>query len=196
MHAGCWKRAIDLVGILHWYIGSEIGMLFESEKQAVLQMIETELKKYEGREKPVANFKQIRSQATASRETGATETADVAVVNDEEALTDHHIPTTTTTTTTNLLPRQDISEQITDALLAEMEDKNWKVRLEALGKVQTIISEAKLINGKLAGLPSVLKQRLADSNKNLSQSALNICQLIAPSGGPTVREQCELQYPV
>ncbi|KRY40528.1 Cytoskeleton-associated protein 5, partial [Trichinella spiralis] len=188
------SAAIELVGILHWYIGSEIGMLFKSEKPAVLQMIETELKKYEGREKPVANFKQIRSQATASRETGTTETADVAVVNDEEALTDHPIPTTTTTTT-NLLPRQDISEQITDALLAEMEDKNWKVRLEALGKVQTIISEAKLINGKLAGLPSVLKQRLADSNKNLSQSALNICQLIATSGGPTVREHVRIIVP-
>ncbi|KRZ48785.1 Cytoskeleton-associated protein 5 [Trichinella nativa] len=194
------SAAIELVGILHWYIGSEIGMLFKSEKPAVLQMIETELKKYEGREKPVANFKQIRSQATASRETGTTETADVAVVNDEEASTDHPIPATTnttaaTTTSANLLPRQDISEQITDALLAEMEDKNWKVRLEALGKVQTIISEAKLINGKLAGLPSVLKQRLADSNKNLSQSALNICQLIATSGGPTVREHVRIIVP-
>ncbi|OUC40750.1 HEAT repeat protein [Trichinella nativa] len=201
------SAAIELVGILHWYIGSEIGMLFKSEKPAVLQMIETELKKYEGREKPVANFKQIRSQATASRETGTTETADVAVVNDEEASTDHPIPAAATTTSANLLPRQDISEQITDALLAEMEDKNWKVRLEALGKVQTIISEAKLINGKLAGLPSVLKQRLADSNKNLvillllllilciSQSALNICQLIATSGGPTVREHVRIIVP-
>ncbi|KRZ69248.1 Cytoskeleton-associated protein 5, partial [Trichinella papuae] len=191
------SAAIELVGILHWYIGSEIGMLFKSEKPAVLQMIETELKKYEGREKPVANFKQIPTQATASREASTTETANAAVVNDEEVSTDHPITTTatTTTTTTNLLPRQDISEQITDALLAEMEDKNWKVRLEALGKVQTIISEAKLINGKLAGLPSVLKQRLADSNKNLSQSALNICQLIATSGGPTVREHVRIIVP-
>ncbi|KRZ17110.1 Cytoskeleton-associated protein 5, partial [Trichinella zimbabwensis] len=190
------SAAIELVGILHWYIGSEIGMLFKSEKPAVLQMIETELKKYEGREKPVANFKQIRTQSTASREANTTETANAAVVNDEEVSTDHPITTaTTTTTTTNLLPRQDISEQITDALLAEMEDKNWKVRLEALAKVQTIISEAKLINGKLAGLPSVLKQRLADSNKNLSQSALNICQLIATSGGPTVREHVRIIVP-
>ncbi|XP_003369660.1 putative HEAT repeat-containing domain protein [Trichinella spiralis] len=39
------SAAIELVGILHWYIGSEIGMLFKSEKPAVLQMIETELKK-------------------------------------------------------------------------------------------------------------------------------------------------------
>ncbi|KRZ45371.1 Cytoskeleton-associated protein 5 [Trichinella pseudospiralis] len=196
------SAAIELVGILHWYIGSEIGMLFKSEKPAVLQMIETELKKYEGREKPVANSKQIQTQAAAGREASTTEPTNAAVVNDEEAPTDHPVTTATTTTTTttttittNLLPRQDISEQITDALLAEMEDKNWKVRLEALGKVQTIISEAKLINGKLAGLPSVLKQRLADSNKNLSQSALNICQLIATSGGPTVREHVRIIVP-
>lgn len=36
----------------------------------------------------------------------------------------------------DLMPRVDISPQITEALLAEMSDKNWKTRNEGLTKLQ------------------------------------------------------------
>lgn len=36
----------------------------------------------------------------------------------------------------DLLPRIDISSQITESLLAEISDKNWKTRNEGLTKLQ------------------------------------------------------------
>lgn len=59
------------------------------------------------------------------------------------------------------------SEKITDALIEESKDKNWKVRGEALQKVATILSEAKFVTGNLGPLPEALKARLSESNKNL-----------------------------
>lgn len=38
---------------------------------------------------------------------------------------------------TDMLPRADISSQITEALLAEISDKNWKTRNEGLTKLQS-----------------------------------------------------------
>lgn len=38
---------------------------------------------------------------------------------------------------TDMLPRTDISPQITEALLAEISDKNWKTRNEGLTKLQS-----------------------------------------------------------
>lgn len=38
----------------------------------------------------------------------------------------------------DLLPRVDISNQITEALLNEISDKNWKVKIEGLTKLQGV----------------------------------------------------------
>lgn len=84
----------------------------------------------------------------------------------------------------DLLPRVDISSQITEALLEEMADKDWKVRNEALTKVSTIISEAKLIKPNIGDLPQALALRLLDSNTKIAQTSLNICEMIATAMGP------------
>ena len=67
----------------------------------------------------------------------------------------------------DLMPKVDISGKITPELIKELADKNWKIRGEALQKVQDIIAAAKFIAPSLGELPSGLKGRLADSNKNL-----------------------------
>lgn len=59
------------------------------------------------------------------------------------------------------------SGKITDQLLTEMGDKNWKVRSEALQKVVAIINEAKFITADIGSLPEALKPRITDSNKIL-----------------------------
>ena len=65
------------------------------------------------------------------------------------------------------MPKVDISGQIKADLIKELGDKNWKVRGEALQKVQDIIAQAKFIQPSLGELPGGLKGRLGDSNKNL-----------------------------
>ena len=60
-----------------------------------------------------------------------------------------------------------ISERMTDDLMAELGDKNWKVRKEGLDKVVAIVNEVKFITGNIGPLPEALKPRLGDSNKIL-----------------------------
>jgi len=51
--------------------------------------------------------------------------------------------------------------------MAELGDKNWKVRKEGLEKVTSILNEAKFITPNIGPLPEALKPRLTDSNKIL-----------------------------
>ena len=65
------------------------------------------------------------------------------------------------------MPKVDISAQIKPEIIKELNDKNWKIRGEALQKVQDIVTQAKFIQPSLGELPGALKGRLGDSNKNL-----------------------------
>lgn len=67
----------------------------------------------------------------------------------------------------DLFPRVDVGGKFDGALIAELADKNWKVRGEALEKVKTILAEAKHITPNLGELPPALKARLSDTNKIL-----------------------------
>lgn len=59
------------------------------------------------------------------------------------------------------------SERMTDELMAELADKNWKVRKEGLDKVVAIVNEVKFVTSNIGPLPEALKPRLTDSNKIL-----------------------------
>ena len=61
---------------------------------------------------------------------------------------------------------------MTDSLMAELGDKNWKIRKEALEKVVAILNEAKFITPNIGSLPEALKGRLIDSNKILVSRCL------------------------
>jgi len=56
---------------------------------------------------------------------------------------------------------------MTDELMFELADKNWKVRKEALDKVVAVVNEVKFITNNIGPLPEALKPRLTDSNKIL-----------------------------
>ena len=64
------------------------------------------------------------------------------------------------------------SERMSDELMSELADKNWKVRKEALDKVVAIVNEVKFITNNIGPLPEALKPRLTDSNKILVCSVL------------------------
>lgn len=95
----------------------------------------------------------------------------------------------------DLLPRVDVSPMITEALIAEMSDKNWKTRNEGLVKFQAILNEAKLIKPSLGELPPVLAQRLVDSNAKIAQTAVEICQQLATSLGPSCKQHVRVLFP-
>ena len=62
------------------------------------------------------------------------------------------------------------SDKITDDIIEQMADKNWKIRNENIQKVIAILNEAKFITANIGALPEALKLRLADSNKILVSS--------------------------
>lgn len=95
----------------------------------------------------------------------------------------------------DLLPRVDVSPLITEALIAEMSDKNWKTRQEGLVKFQAIMNENKLLKSNLGELPPVLAQRLVDSNAKIAQTAIEICQQLATSMGPACKHHVRVLFP-
>lgn len=94
-----------------------------------------------------------------------------------------------------MLPRVDISPQITEALLAEIADKNWKTRIEGLTKLQTILNESKLIKPTIGDLPLALSHRLLDSNAKIAQTSMAICQQLAESMGSSCKQHVRVLFP-
>lgn len=96
----------------------------------------------------------------------------------------------------DLLPRVDISSMITESLIADLSDKNWKTRNEGLIKFQAILNENKLIKSSLGSeLPPILAQRLVDSNAKIAQTAVEICQQLATSMGPSCKQHVRVLFP-
>lgn len=68
----------------------------------------------------------------------------------------------------DLVPRTDIADRITDSILAELSDSQWKVRAKALQDIAAILNGAKFITPNVGELPTALNTRLKkDSNKIL-----------------------------
>lgn len=96
----------------------------------------------------------------------------------------------------DILPRVDISPMITESLIAELSDKNWKTRNEGLIKFQAILNENRLIKSSLGPeLPPLLAQRLNDSNAKIAQTAVEICQQLAASMGPSCKVHVRVLFP-
>lgn len=91
--------------------------------------------------------------------------------------------------------RHDISTQITEALLAELNDSNWKTRNDGLSKLQGILDDAKLIEPSIGDLPQVLALRLVDSNAKIAQIALEVCKQLAESMGPACKQHVRTLFP-
>jgi cytoskeleton-associated protein 5 len=94
-----------------------------------------------------------------------------------------------------LLPRVDISSQISDSLISELGDKNWKVRDEALQKIARIVGSNSCITNNLGELPAALAGRLNDSNKMICQSAFSICKNLAQALGTQSKSHMRTMLP-
>jgi len=94
-----------------------------------------------------------------------------------------------------LLPRVDISAQITESMIAELSDKNWKVRDESLQKVGNIVRSNTYITNNIGELPMALAGRLSDSNKMICQSAFSICKILGQALGTQSKQYLRTMLP-
>lgn len=161
------NSALVLFSSMYLYVGKSLRTFFEDEKPALLQLIDNELTKLQDTKPPPPtrglNYKTLNKEDN-DREERSTSPSQANL--------------------TDIIPRTDISDQITSNLLTELSDKNWKVRGEALQKLSSVVNEAKFITPNLGDLPHILKARLTDSNKNLAIQSLNICQMLGTAMGP------------
>ncbi|XP_034937769.1 protein mini spindles isoform X2 [Chelonus insularis] len=179
---GVRTAAITLVGTLYLYLGKPLLAFFDSEKPSLKQQIEQECEKRSGEEPP-------EPKRGPKNKSSKKKVDDF----DEQDEIDDDVPNQVETN--DLLPRVDISNHITEALLAELSDKNWKVRNEGLQKVSNIISEAKFIKGSIGELPRGLAPRLVDSNTKIAQSALGICETLVNAMGPPAKQHIRILFP-
>ncbi|XP_045035689.1 cytoskeleton-associated protein 5 [Daphnia magna] len=167
--------AITLVGTLFLYMGPPLRTFFDGEKPALLQQLNTEFDKYTGQTPPAPIRGAAPKKQAEGEEEEPQEIEEVNVV--------------------DLIPRTDISGSITETIVNELNDKNWKVRNEALQKVTTILNDAKFITPQLGELPTALAARMSDSNTNLVQQALTIGQALAIAMGPNCRQHVRVLLP-
>lgn len=165
--------AVHLLGVVYMYMGPTLRVFYENEKSALLQQIDAEFEKVKG-EKPPAP---IRGVSPSTNDGDDAEGSD----NDNDAK-GGAVPIE------DLIPRTDIGDLITEHILAEMADKNWKVRNEGLQKIIAILNENKFVTPNLGQLPEALKVRLGDSNKNMVNTTLSILQTLANALGPHCKQ--------
>ncbi|CAB0035199.1 unnamed protein product [Trichogramma brassicae] len=180
---GIRTAAISLVGTMYMFMGKPLLTFFENEKPALKQQIEQECEKFEG-EVPPAPIRKAKSKKSAKQGQG-----------DEEIEEDVEENSTPAIDLSEMIPRVDISNQLTEALINELSDKNWKVRNEAVQKISNIVTEAKLIKGSLGDLPLALAQRLTDSNIKIAQATLGLCETLATAMGPPIKQYIRALFP-
>lgn len=171
--------AIQLIGTMTMYMGDAVMMFFDNEKPALKSQIQTEFSKNLGEKPPKPSRGIQRSSVTPENDSDEDEAgAEAETVN-----------------LADLLPRVDISSQITESLLKEMSDKDWKTRNEGLTKVQNIITEAKLIKPSIGDLAPALALRLVDSNAKIAQTSLSICEQLSTAMGSGCRSHVRVLFP-
>lgn len=184
------SAAISFLGTLYVYMGPQLSMFFENEKPALVQQINAEFEKHAGEtpQSPIRGKKEKLSSNSAGDTGGAGDGGEAG--GEEEERESTPVPNIQ-----DMFPRVDISVHITDALVSELGDKNWKVRAEAVQKLQNIVTEVKFITNNLGEAPPVLAQRLVDSNSKIAAAALALCQSLGTAMGPSCKQHVRAFFP-
>ncbi|PZC81314.1 hypothetical protein B5X24_HaOG212926 [Helicoverpa armigera] len=177
--------AVNFLGILSLYVGPSLINHFDSEKPATKQLISLELDKHANSSPPTPT-RQIGTVSKSASKASVGEDIEEAF---EDAAEEEAAPAEDTR------PRTDIAPLVTDALVAEINDKNWKVRNEALDKVKALITNSAPIKPSLGELPAALSARLLDSNSKLAQIALQICEALATAMGSRCKTHVRTFFP-
>ncbi|KAK9509392.1 hypothetical protein O3M35_006719 [Rhynocoris fuscipes] len=89
----------------------------------------------------------------------------------------------------------DLGAQITEQLITELGDKNWKVRAEAVAKIHTIVRGAVSITPNLGELPPVLAARISDSNSKIAVASISLVESLALAMGPQCKQHTRIFLP-
>ncbi|XP_015926242.1 cytoskeleton-associated protein 5 [Parasteatoda tepidariorum] len=164
------NAALVVVGTMYMYVGKTLRSFFENEKPTLLQQIDAEFEKLSDVRPPTP------VKGKVPKNDGSGDASENTKSSGQVNLAD-------------LLPRVDISNQITSQLLSDLSDKDWHLRSEALQKLSTIISDAKFVTPNLGDLPNALKLRMTETNKRLAIQALGICELLGTALGVHTSKQ-------
>ncbi|KXS18928.1 ARM repeat-containing protein [Gonapodya prolifera JEL478] len=176
--------AVSLLGTLRMYVGPDLRSLVQDVNPALLGSIDAEFAKYEGRTPPQAT----RMQGVNKPE-GVSDESSTPLGSSSSKIAESVDPLE------DLIPRVDISSQISDKLLADLGDGNWKTRKEGLDEVTKIIESAnKRIKPNIGELLTSLKGRMNDNNKNLVAQSLDIVGLIAQAMGKPFERNVRLIF--
>ncbi|XP_032674241.1 protein mini spindles isoform X2 [Odontomachus brunneus] len=186
--------AITLLGTLYLYIGKLLLSFFDNEKPTLKQQIEQECEKRNG-EIPPAPVRGAKAKKTGNNNVQNDEDDDEDSVESSDKKQPLVAGSSEQDLINDLIPRVDISSQITDGLLAELADKNWKVRNEGLQKINALLNEAKYIKPNIGDLPQSLALRLVDSNSKIAQSTLGICETLATAVGAPLKQHVRTLFP-
>ena len=90
----------------------------------------------------------------------------------------------------DMLPREDISKQISSKLVANFKNNDWKVRKEAAEQVEELLRGAKM-RIKPDGLNELIdnmKQRMSDPNKSVLKSYIQLIALLVEALGAAAKQ--------
>ena len=167
--------SIQLIGTVHMYAGPSFRSLFDQEKAALLEQMDTEIEKVKGIKAPVPiRGKNVPGAASASN-------GDSNGNADEEE--EDSDPIKQQLKQESLMPRTDISNELTDTLMDQLNEKNWKERQAALEKLEQILRDNKFIEPNLSEFPTHLNKRFTDTNKILATTSLKLSEKLAAALG-------------
>ncbi|XP_050682742.1 protein mini spindles [Leptidea sinapis] len=177
---------VTFLGVLSLYVGPSLISHFDGEKAATKQLISSEIDKHANSSPPTPSRQMGRVTKSASKASVVDEISEGGEdLPDEEPEREQE----------REKQRTDLAPLITDTLVGELNDKNWKVRNEALDKLKAIITNSSPIKSSLGELPQSLVARLIDSNTKLAQSALQICEMLAAAMGPKCKHHVRTFFP-
>ena len=175
-NASVRQASVQLISVIYMYAGANFQGLFDSEKPALKDLIAAEIEKVKDLKPPVPTRGKNVPNANGG---GSGDNGDEAGGGDEA--TDD--PVQLQLQQEALFPRVDISGSLDDALMDQMNDKNWKERQAALEKIENILRDNKFIEPNLNELPTNLNKRLTDTNKILATTSLKISEKLAQALG-------------
>ncbi|KAG1675584.1 hypothetical protein FOA52_014172 [Chlamydomonas sp. UWO 241] len=191
-NAGIRNAAIQLLGVMHRFLGPPLRDQLSDVKPAVLTAIDAELARNPLRAAGEwAPTRAHRAAGAAARGVGPAGAAPGAHGGGAVSGGGNAAGASAGGACDDLLPREDISGGLNDNVMSLLVSSAWKERKMGMDEVERLLTAAGgriQPSDRVRDLVPALKQRMADSNKNLIVQALQLmARLVAALGAPADR---------
>jgi cytoskeleton-associated protein 5 len=175
--------AVSLSGTLRAFVGADIRLLFNDLNSAILASLDAEFARIANEPAIVPTRQSLGSIGQSAVSSALTPLSSATGSRSNVAVDD-------------LIPRVNITADISDSLLTKLGDASWKTRKEALDEIGKVLAAANYrIKYSGSDLFSALKARLNDANKNLAVQALDLCGQLAESLGTAFDKSVRIILP-